>query len=100
MKHALVVALNAERQIREAARWWQRNRPAAADLFRSELARGFELITTQPGLGEPARDLDLPDLRRVHLSRIRYHLYYRVESPDAVTVVALWHTARGSMPAL
>jgi plasmid stabilization system protein ParE len=41
----------------------------------------------------------LAGVRRIHLSRIRYHLYYRVASHGgAVEILALWHTSRGKGP--
>lgn len=98
MRLRLEVVPNAERQIREAARWWHENRKAALGLFRQELTRGFELITTQPGIGPRALDVDLPEVRRLHLLRIRYYLYYRVKGKEAVEVLALWHTSRGEGP--
>ena len=54
MRFGLVVVPNAEQEIRDAADWWHANRPKAPELLRQELARGFELITTQPGIGVPA----------------------------------------------
>lgn len=94
----LLVVAQAERQIREAARWWHQNRQAAQGLFRQELTRGFELITAQPEAGPRALDADFPEVRRLHLSRIRYYLYYRAVGQDAVEVLALWHTSRGEDP--
>lgn len=99
MRHRLRVVPKAERQIREASRWWYANRPAAPDLLRAELRRGFGLITSQPEIGPPARDVELPGVRRLHLSRIRYYLYYHLTG-DAVEVLALWHTSRGWPPAM
>jgi plasmid stabilization system protein ParE len=43
--------------------------------------------------------LKLIGVRRVHLSRVRYHLYYRAR-PSRIEVLALWHTSRGKGPAL
>jgi hypothetical protein len=37
------------------------------------------------------------DVQRFHLSRISYHLYYRVRG-DRVEVLAFWHASRGSGP--
>ena len=99
MHHRLRVVPDAERQIREAAQWWHRNRPAARDLFRAEVRRGFGLITTQPEIAPPARDVELSRVRRLHLSRIRYYLYYHL-TEDAVEVLALWHSSRGEPPEL
>lgn len=100
MRLRLLVVPEAERQIRRAAAWWRENRPSARDLLRQELARGFELVTTQPEIGVPALDADLPGVRRIHLFRIRYHLYYRVRDEEAVEVLALWHMSRGEGPPL
>ena len=98
MRLRLRVTREAERQIREAAAWWHANRPAARGLFRQELARGFDFITTQPGIGTKALDTPIRGVRRLHLFRIHYHLYYRVRNDDSVEVVALWHTSRGQGP--
>ncbi|HWM93010.1 MAG TPA: type II toxin-antitoxin system RelE/ParE family toxin [Thermoanaerobaculia bacterium] len=98
MRLRLLVVAEAERQIRDAAGWWHANRPAARGLFRQELARGFEFITTQPDIGPKALDVALAGVRRLHLLRIHYYLYYRVTDDQAVEVLALWHTSRGELP--
>jgi hypothetical protein len=36
-------------------------------------------------------------VKRVHLARVHYHLYYRVRGEE-VQVLALWHTSRGTGP--
>lgn len=91
---------NAARQIREAADWWHANR-SARDLLASEIARGFDLISSDPGVGTPSTSYpDVIDLRRLHLPRVRYFIYYRAASPDIIEVVALWHTSRGTSPDL
>lgn len=95
MRLRLRVVPNAEREIRKASAWWHAHRPASPGLFRRELTRGFELITTQPGIGEEG----LHGVRRLHLYRIRYYLYYRVKVEE-VEVLALWHTSRGDEPSL
>jgi plasmid stabilization system protein ParE len=95
----LEVGRQAERQIREASDWWYDNRPAAPDLFKSELHRAFELIASRPLVAAPSGRGRTRDVRRVLLARIRYHLYYRVvEHRETVQVLALWHTSRGSPP--
>jgi plasmid stabilization system protein ParE len=99
LKFRLRVVPTAQRHIRTASRWWLANRPAAPDLFREELAKVFDLITDQPDIGPVAPNIDTPGVRRFHLSRIRYHLYYR-HKDDVVEVLALWHSSRGSDPQL
>lgn len=93
------IAGSAAIEIREAAKWWGSNRPKAPAAFREELGRAFELIAAQPTIGARALDVDLPDVRRILLARVRYHLYYRVvESPRRVEVLSLWHESRGAAP--
>ena len=89
----------AARAILEGAQWWTANRLKAPDAFIEELTRAFRLIASQPAIGARAQNIRLPGVRRIHLARIHYHLYYRVSgSPPVVEVLALWHTSRGSAP--
>jgi plasmid stabilization system protein ParE len=67
------------------------------EAFLEELERAFELIAMQPRLGVLAGSSSLSQVRRVHLARIRYHLYYRVMS-GAIEVLAFWHTSRSGPP--
>lgn len=85
--------------IRAAEVWWRLNRPKALNAIREELERASSLIAVQPELGTRARNATLPGVRRVHLARVRYHLYYRVvEEPRHVELLAFWHASRGSGP--
>jgi len=93
------VTRRAAREITKACEWWDGNRPAAAGVLRQEIARVFGLIALQPGVGARAVNAKLSGVRRVHLSRVHYHLYYRVRSdPAAIEILALWHTSRGTGP--
>lgn len=84
-------------QIEEAAIWWADHRPFAPRAIEEELERSFALLSIQPAIGARARNERLKGVRRLHLSRIHYYLYYRV-STEAVDVLAFWHTSRGSTP--
>jgi len=64
------------------------------------LERALQLIASQPAIGARARNVKLEDVRRVHLARIRYYLYYRLTSEPAIEVLAFWHTSRGTSPQL
>ncbi len=93
------IVSGAARAIVEAADWWIANRPKAPAAFAEELTRALQLIASQPGIGSRARNVKLSEVRRIHLARVHYHLYYRVvTSPPAIEVLALWHTSRGSDP--
>ncbi|HEX6097528.1 MAG TPA: type II toxin-antitoxin system RelE/ParE family toxin [Thermoanaerobaculia bacterium] len=89
----------ARRQVRKLNSWWRKNRSAAPTAVRDELTRAFRLILNQPRIGPPALDVDLPDVRRIHLSRIAHSLYYRVlESEGVIEVLAVWSDSRGDGP--
>ncbi len=89
----------ADSQIQKAARWWLANRDKAPNAFKEELDRGFALISQQPDVGAIATNVRLKGVRRIHLSRIRYFLYYRAMR-DQVEVLALWHSSRLKDPVL
>ena len=93
------ITKRAHFQIGQAALWWDENRPLAPGAFDEELAEAFALLSAEPGIGAPVPRMGAEDLRRLHLARIRYHLYYRVRNGQ-VEVLALWHTSRGGGPSL
>ncbi len=85
--------------VRAAELWWRDNRPKAPGAIRAELERASSLIALQPQIGTRARNATLPGVRRLHLARIHYDLYYRlVEAPRRLEILALWHASRGSQP--
>ena len=91
---------SAARAIAEAAEWWAANRPKAPDAFVTEFERALQIIASQPAIGARATNVKLAAVRRVHLARIHYHVYYRLTSEPAIEVLALWHTSRGTSPKL
>ena len=93
------VTLRADRQIQKAATWWLANRPKAPEAFKEELQRGFNLISQQPSVGARATNVKLKGILRIHLSRIRYFLYYRVRG-SRIEVLSLWHSSRLKGPSL
>ena len=93
------VTLRADRQIQEASSWWLANRPKAPEAFKEELQRGFNLISQQPSVGARATNVKLKGILRIHLSRIRYFLYYRVRG-SRIEVLSLWHSSRLKGPSL
>jgi plasmid stabilization system protein ParE len=90
---------SAARAIAEAAAWWTANRTKAPDAFAIDLERALQLIAVHPGIGARATNIQLAGVRRIHLARVRYNLYYRVAgTPEIIEVLALWHASRGSPP--
>jgi plasmid stabilization system protein ParE len=91
----------ARAQIHAAQDWWRVNRPKAPNAIREELERASLLISVQPEIGARARNISLGGVRRLHLARVRYYVYYRVVTdPERIEVLAFWHESRGSGPSL
>jgi plasmid stabilization system protein ParE len=91
----------AASQVHAAETWWQANRPKAPGAIRAELERASSLLALQPHIGARAINVALPGVRRLHLGRIRYDLYYRLlDAPRRLEILALWHASRGSLPPL
>ncbi len=89
----------AAAQVHAAETWWQANRPKAPGAIRAELDRASALLALQPAIGARAMNAGLPGVRRLHLGRIRYDLYYRVaDEPRRLEILAFWHTSRGKRP--
>lgn len=95
------ITRRAAGEIKKASSWWDANRSKAPRAFKEDLQRAFDQLARQPLIGSPATNEKLPAVRRLHLSRIRYYLYYRVrEDLPTIEILALWHTSRGSGPDL
>jgi hypothetical protein len=95
------VSALAVAQVRAAEIWWRENRPKAHGAVRTELERASSLIALQPQIGTHARNIALQGVRRLHIARIRYDLYYRlVEAPRRLQILAFWHASRGTQPSI
>ena len=92
---SVVVTRRAANQLERAALWWRDNRPAAPDAVADDFEDALLLLAMQPELGARSASPRYPDLRRLFLSRIRYHVYYQA-LPDQVVVLAFWHASRQS----
>jgi len=89
----------AARELREARAWWRENRAAAPTAFIDDLRIALELIRSHPGAGAHATNVRPSGIRRIHLSRLRYDLYYRLSANRSIVVVlAFWHSSRGTAP--
>ena len=93
------VTKRAQAQIDRAAIWWDENRDLAPEAFDEDLAEAFSLLSVEPGIGAPVTNAHIPGVKRLHLARIHYFLYYRVHRGE-VQVLRMWHTSRGTDPKL
>jgi plasmid stabilization system protein ParE len=97
----LLVADRANTQIRTIEAWWTEHRDKAPQLFALELAQALEAIGASPNLGKPHRTVAGSEVRRLLLSRCRYHVYFSYDPrADLVLVRAVWHSSRGRGPVL
>jgi len=65
------------------------------------LAAALDVLAAQPLAGSMSNSSRLRGIRRVYLSRIRYHLYYRADvAGRKIDVLACWHASRGRSPRL
>jgi len=95
----IVFDRRAATQIEEVAHWWAVNRPAAPGAVRDDLEQAFALIATQPECGVPVQNARLAGVRRIHLARLNYFVYYRLSRRlRRVEILAFWHAKRGSGP--
>jgi plasmid stabilization system protein ParE len=90
----------AARQAESAFAWWRQNRPAAPELLEEEFERAISVLSSHPLSGPVLDDPAYAEVRRVSLSRVRYHIYYRLRGERTVEIVAFWHSGRGEGPPL
>jgi len=96
---AVEVTPRAIAQLERAAKWWAANRPAAPGAIASDFEAASKLLARQPGIGAPSRSPRYPELRRLYLERIRYHVYYDIR-PGRLVILAFWHASREHAPKL
>jgi plasmid stabilization system protein ParE len=93
------VSRRAAREIERIVAWWQVNRPAAPGVARQDIEAVFALLAAQPGIGTRVRQASSPEVRRIHVDRIRYWIYYRTRG-NRLEILSVWHSGRGSGPAV
>ena len=93
------ITQRAVAQIEAAERWWSVNRLKAPDAFLDDLQAALQLLAIQPGIGTRIANTRLAGVRRLHLGRVRYFIFYRVKGNELM-VLALWHASRRSVPPL
>ena len=91
----LLISRRAAREINRVADWWAANRPAAPGAVRQDLEAAFALLLEQPSIGTAVMDASSPEVRRFHVDRIRYWVYYRVRG-QRFEVLSIWHSSRGA----
>ena len=86
MAFSLRITRRAAAEIERAGRWWLENRLSAPDALRQDLQSAFTLLKRQPGVGARVGNTRLQSVRRLHLGRIRYFLYYMLQKEEIVVL--------------
>jgi hypothetical protein len=94
----LELAPRAVREAEKCQRWWRENRLAAPQLFEIELRNALDTIRSAPHLGSVYQVENGREHRRVLMPESRYHVYYRILTPEHVRVLAVWSAVRGREP--
>ncbi|MGD9583122.1 MAG: type II toxin-antitoxin system RelE/ParE family toxin [Lysobacterales bacterium] len=95
----LFVSRRAAREVERIVQWWALNRPSAPGAVQQNMQAALNLLLVEPDIGVRVDRASSPDVRRLHLDRIRYWVYYRVRG-DRLEVLSVWHANRGSGPAV
>ena len=95
----LFVSRRAAAEIERAVIWWAENRPAAPGAVRSDLKTTLDVLLQQPLIGSRVEQASSPDVRRFHVDRVSYWIYYRVRG-TRFEVLSVWHSSRGNGPAV
>jgi len=93
MPLSVKISARAAREVKEAALWWQVNRPAAPGAIGKDFGEAVALLAEQPGIGAKYSGSRLPHVRRLYLSRVRYYIYYAADA-GVLKVLAFWHASR------
>lgn len=95
----LHITKRAARELNRIAEWWALNRPSAPGAVSEDLQAALALLIEQPNLGSLVPQASVAGVRRFHVDRIRYWVYYRVRD-GRLEVVSVWHSSRGTGPAV
>ena len=74
-------------------------RLSSPDAVHEDIKAALSVLIQQPAIGTKVVSIKAAGVRRLHLGRISYFLYYRVQKGELV-VLSFWHSRRGGGPAL
>jgi plasmid stabilization system protein ParE len=95
----VIITPQAEAHIRTIDAWWRRNRRGSPGLFARELGEAFSTLEVAPESGSRYPHPEVKGVRRIHLPSTRHHVY-DLTGAEAVVVLAVWGSVKGSKPNL
>lgn len=101
MSHRILLAPQAEGQLRDSDNWWRENRPASPDLLLEEFERALDLLRVIPAIGSSFARAVIPGVRRLLLRRVEHWVYYLTDDTHQIVyILAVWGARRGTDPGL
>jgi plasmid stabilization system protein ParE len=80
---------------------WRAHRPAAPDLFWTELGEAEELLRVSPQRGTVYKTRKGDEVRRVLLPKTDYHVYYELDrDAEMAMILVVWGARRERGPKL
>ena len=93
MKLELRISEDADVEMTEAVRWYERHRAGLGAEFLAEIDGALTRLAEAPCVGTPFPGVEDPDVRRVFVRRFPYHVVY-IELADWLQVLAVAHDRR------
>ena len=93
MKLPLRISDEADAEMAEAARWYERQRLGLGAEFLAAVDAAVARIEENPGIGSPTPRVPDEAIRRVFVRRFPYHVVY-IELPDRLQILAVAHDRR------
>ena len=93
MKLPLRISEEADAEMAESARWYERNRVGLGLEFLAAVDAAVVRIEETPRIGSRVPGVDDEAIRRVFVRRFPYHVVY-IELPDRLQVLAVAHDRR------
>jgi plasmid stabilization system protein ParE len=87
------ISEEAEAEMADAARWYERHRAGLALEFLAAVETAVARIEENPRIGSRPPGVRDEDVRRVFVRRFPYHVVY-IELPDRLQVLAVAHDRR------
>jgi len=97
-RYTVNVSPDAQADYDEALMYWAEQRDKAPGALADDVDEAIDRLKKYgPTLGVAVPELG-PSHRRLLLPRVRQYVYFRMESPTIVRVLALWHASSGTHP--